>query len=143
MFATVRFLLLAALAAVTIYAQSNGAVTGAVQDSSGAFIPGAEIQVSNQLTGLQFTATSDDAGRFLVQRLPVGEYKLTARRDGFQQFVTEQFRLDADQTRTIAVTLALGNTTESVTVTGAVSQVDTVSGTIRQVVDERRITELP
>ncbi|MFN7935392.1 MAG: carboxypeptidase regulatory-like domain-containing protein [Bryobacteraceae bacterium] len=143
MFATVRFLLLAALAAVSIYAQSNGAVNGAVQDESGAFIPGADIQVTNQLTGLQFNATSDDAGRFLVQRLPVGEYKLTARRDGFRQFVTEQFRLDADQTRTIAITLALGNTTESVTVTGAVSQVDTVSGTIRQVVDERRITELP
>lgn len=125
------------------WAQSNGAINGTVEDSSGAVVPGAEIQVTNQLTGLQFNATSDDAGRFLVQRLPVGEYKLTARREGFQQFVTEQFRLDADQTRTISVTLAVGNTTEAVTVTGAVAQVDTVSGTIRQVVDERRITELP
>jgi outer membrane receptor protein involved in Fe transport len=139
----VRVSLTLALACCCAWAQSNAAVSGVVQDSSGAVVPGAQIQVTNQLTGLVFSGASDDAGRFTIQRLPVGEYKLTARKDGFQQFVTEAFRLDADQTRSITVTLAIGNAAEAITVTGAVAQVDTVSGTIRQVVDERRITELP
>jgi outer membrane receptor protein involved in Fe transport len=63
--------------------------------------------------------------------------------EGFKQFVTEVFRLDADQVRSVDVTLTVGAAAESVTVSGTVSQVETVSGVLRQVVDEKRITELP
>jgi outer membrane receptor protein involved in Fe transport len=57
--------------------------------------------------------------------------------------VTESFRLDADQARSVDVTMTVGASAESITVSGSVSQVDTVSGVLRQVVDEKRITELP
>jgi DNA/RNA endonuclease YhcR with UshA esterase domain len=126
-----------------MWAQSNAAVAGNVQDTSGAIMPSVAVELTNELTGLQWTAQSDAAGRFSINRLPVGEYRLRAKRDGFKGFVTEAFRLDADQVRTVEVTLSVGTAAESVTVTGTVSQVETVSGVIRQVVDEKRITELP
>ena len=116
---------------------------GVVEDRSGAVVPGAEVQATNELTGLHWTAKSDEAGRFNLPRLPVGNYRIRATKDGFRQFVSEAFRLDADQSRQVSVTLDVGSTTESLTVTGAVSQVETVSGVIREVVDEKRITELP
>ncbi len=124
-------------------AQSTGRIVGSVNDGSGAVVPGAELVAENALTGLTFRATSDEAGRFLIPQLPVGEYRVRAIKEGFRQFVTEEFRLGADQVREVVVRLDIGATAESVNVSGAVAQVDTVTATLRDVVDEKRITELP
>lgn len=132
-----------ALSIAACFAQSTGTIVGTVEDRSGAVIAGVEVQAANQLTGLVFTAAADESGRFGFQRLPVGEYQVKASKTGFRQFVSETFRLDADQNRQVTVTLDVGSTTESLTVTGAVAQVDTVSGVLREVVDQRRIAELP
>lgn len=123
--------------------QATGLIVGSVQDATGAVVPGAAVRARNLLTGLEWTATTSEAGRFSFPRLPVGQYRVEAKRDGFRTFVSEVFRLEADQNREVIATLEVGPTSESVTVSGAVSQVDTVAATIREVVDERRITELP
>jgi outer membrane receptor protein involved in Fe transport len=125
------------------WAQATGLIVGVVQDSTGAVVPGAQVRAQNLLTGLEWTAQSSEAGRFNFPRLPVGQYRIEVTQEGFRTFLSESFRLEADQNREITATLEVGSTTESVTVTGAVSQVDTVAATIREVVDERRITELP
>lgn len=106
-------------------------------------MPGVNVKVRSEQTGLELSALSDGGGRFNFPRVPVGNYKILAAKTGFRQFQSETFRLDADQSREVAVTMDLGATTESVTVTGAVAQVDTVNATIREVVDEKRISELP
>ena len=134
--------LLAALPAL-LFAQSTGLIVGVVEDRSRALVPGAEIRATNELTGLEWTALSDEAGRFSLPRLPVGNYRVRITKEGFRQFVSESFRLDADQSRQIGAVLDVGSTAESLTVTGTVAQVETVTGTIREVVDEKRITELP
>jgi outer membrane receptor protein involved in Fe transport len=144
---TRKFLLVCTIAVFSLggacYAQSNGAISGVVQDASGSVVPGAQIQITNELTGLRWDTESDPAGRFNVSRLPIGEYNLRATKTGFKQFSTERFRLDADQQRSVEVSLSVGTAAEAITVTGSVSQVETVGGTLRQVVDEKRITELP
>jgi outer membrane receptor protein involved in Fe transport len=134
--------LLAALPAL-LFAQSTGLIVGVVEDRSRALVPGAEIRATNELTGLEWTTLSDEAGRFSLPRLPVGNYRVRITKEGFRQFVSESFRLDADQSRQVGAVLEVGSTAESLTVTGTVAQVETVTGTIREVVDEKRITELP
>jgi hypothetical protein len=136
-------LLVPLFAALPLLAQSTGQIVGTVSDTSGAVIPATSIRVQNELTGLEWTSESDEAGRFIFPRVPTGTFKLTASKDGFRQFVSESFRLDADQSRQVSVTLQVGATNESVTVSGAVSQVDTISATIREVIDQKRIAELP
>ncbi|MGH9657685.1 MAG: carboxypeptidase regulatory-like domain-containing protein, partial [Bryobacteraceae bacterium] len=131
------------LSAALLLAQSTGLIVGVVEDSSGAVVPGARVRAVNERTGLDFTTQSDDAGRFSLPRIPVGDYRVEVTRDGFRQFHSESFRLDADQNRQVNVALQLGQTSETVTVAGSVAQVDTVSATIKEVVDEKRITELP
>ncbi|MEZ5356900.1 MAG: carboxypeptidase regulatory-like domain-containing protein [Bryobacteraceae bacterium] len=131
------------LAATPAAAQSTGQILGTVEDATGAVVPTVTVRAVNTRTGLEFNAQSDAAGRFNFPRLPVGDYRVEASKEGFRQFVSESFRLDADQSRGVTVLLDLGSTAESVTVSGAVSQVDTVTATIREVVDEKRISELP
>jgi outer membrane receptor protein involved in Fe transport len=135
--------LLYALACAVLLAQSTATLVGTVQDSSGALVPGASVRVTNEGTGFEWSVTTDSNGRFLFPRLPVGSYRLAASREGFRQFVTEGIRLDSDQSRQANITLEVGQTTESVTVTGAVGLVETLGATLRETVDEKRITELP
>ncbi|MBI3698537.1 MAG: TonB-dependent receptor, partial [Acidobacteria bacterium] len=136
-------LLVLALMPAILVAQSTGLVVGVVEDSTGAVVPGAAVRVTNELTGLEWNAQTEGAGRFSFPRLPVGEYHVRVTKDGFRQFVSESFRLDADQSRQVTVSLEVGSTTESLTVVGSVAQVETVSGVLREVVDEKRIAELP
>ena len=134
--------LLVAMAPLLL-AQSTGLIVGVIEDRSGALVPGAEIRATNELTDLQWTTVSDEAGRFNLPRIPVGNYRVRVTKAGFRQFVSESFRLDADQSRRVVAVLDVGEMTESLTVTGAVTHVETVSGALREVVDEKRITELP
>jgi outer membrane receptor protein involved in Fe transport len=128
---------------VVLPGQATGLIVGTVQDTTGAVVPGASVRALNELTGLEWTTTSGETGRFNLPRLPVGQYRIEAGKNGFRKFLSESFRLDADQNREVTVRLDVGATSESVTVTGSVSQVDTVAATIREMVDEKRIAELP
>jgi outer membrane receptor protein involved in Fe transport len=128
---------------LAMWAQSTGTLVGVVQDSSGAVVPGASVRAVNEGTSQQIATISDSAGRFTFPRLPVGTYRLEAVSAGFRQFIAEGIRLDSDQSRQATITLEVGQTTESVTVTGAVGLVETLGATLKEVVDEKRITDLP
>ena len=123
-YGSVRFLPAVAVLAilpVALMAQATGLIVGTVQDSTRAAIPGAEVQAVNDLTGLEWTSSSDEAGRFNFPRMPVGNYHVQVTHEGFTQFLSESFRLDADQSRQVTVVLVVGQVTESITVTGAVA----------------------
>src|ERR1700756_5647461 len=59
-------------------------ISGAVTDPSGAVIAGAEVTVTNTLTGLTTRVTSADNGTYVVPLLPVGTYTLTFSHPGFR-----------------------------------------------------------
>lgn len=124
-------------------AQSSGLLTGTVEDASGAVIPSARISAVQQDTSRRFETLADDAGRFSFPRLPVGSYVIECQQQGFRRFLSPPIRLDADQTRQAQIVLQVGDTTESIQVGGAIGLVETVGATIRETVDEKRITELP
>src|SRR5712692_1168956 len=93
-------------------AQSTGVISGSVEDTTGAVIPGAAVSAIQSQTSQRFEAVTDAQGRFSFPRLPVGNYRLEAGRQGFRRFVSEAVRLDADQTRQASVVLQVGETTE-------------------------------
>lgn len=126
-----------------LMAQSTGLITGSVEDSSGAVVAAAQVVVVQAQTSQRFETTTDPQGRFSFPRLPVGNYRIEASQRGFRRFVSDSLRLDADQTRQATIVLQVGEVTDSVQVSGAVGLVETVGGTIRETVDEKRITELP
>ncbi|MGH8693436.1 MAG: carboxypeptidase-like regulatory domain-containing protein, partial [Burkholderiales bacterium] len=65
-------------------AQTAGRITGQVMDASQAVIPGAAVAAQNLANGQQRGATTDSQGRYVIADLPVGVYKLTVERQGFQ-----------------------------------------------------------
>jgi len=68
------------------HAQTNttGAVVGVVSDSTGAFIPGAKVIVTNQATGAAYTVTTSSVGDYRVSQLAPGAYSITVEAKGFE-----------------------------------------------------------
>src|SRR5262249_1541618 len=125
-----RNVMLLLLAPCLLLAQSTGTILGTVEDSTGAVVPGVSIKGISDSTGRSWRTVSDANGRFSFPRLPVGDYRLTSAREGFRQFLSEGIHLDADQSRAANVKLEVGQTTDSITVTGAVGLVETLGATL-------------
>jgi outer membrane receptor protein involved in Fe transport len=143
---TARYLPLLAVAILwpaNLFAQSTAEIRGSVQDTSGGVLPGVTVTAINELTGLERSAVTDSGGRFIFPRLPVGNYRVEAVLQGFRKFATAAFRLDVEDIRQVDVVMEVGVVQEGVTVVGTSATVETVGGTLSQVVDERRIRELP
>src|SRR6266853_3064352 len=105
--------------AISAIAQNDRAsITGRVTDPSGANVIGASVKVTNINTGASFDATTNDDGRFVVPSiLQVGQYRVEATKSGFKKEVSDNIELRIGDVREINLTLQVGATTESVTVT--------------------------
>jgi outer membrane receptor protein involved in Fe transport len=125
------------------FAQSTAEIRGTVQDESGGVLPGVVVTSINERTGLARSTVSDSAGRFNVPRLPVGSYRVEAALQGFKKFATAPFELNVEDIRQVTVVMTVGTVEEGITVSGTASTVETVGGALSQLVDERRIQELP
>src|SRR5919201_1497539 len=84
-FATV--LLLATLTCGNIWAQATAQISGTVNDSSGAVLPGAEITATQTETGIARMTISNETGSYVLPNLPLGPYKLEISLPGFRTFV--------------------------------------------------------
>jgi hypothetical protein len=109
--------------AVPAAAQSqatNGTIEGIVRDGSGGVLPGVTVTVKNTDTGLERVVTTNEAGAFRAPLLGLGSYAVRAELQGFKQFEQRGITLSAGQTAVINISLAVGNVSETVTVTSEV-----------------------
>jgi hypothetical protein len=129
--------------AVVTYGQGFGTIVGTVTDPSGAVIPSAAVMVRQAGTRLERSTTSNAEGYFVVPSLPPSTYEVEITAPGFQTFVQKNVTIQADQSVTINGLLGIAGTAETVSVSAAQPQVNTTTGTLSQVVDERRIVDMP
>src|SRR3954447_6333844 len=125
------------------FAQSTANIVGTVRDSSGGVVPGARVTARNVQTDYSQTRQTDSNGAYKLLLLPVGSYNMSVEREGFQKYVQTNIVLAVNDNATIDIPLSVGAVTEAVTVTGTAALVDAQSGTIKRLVDEQRIVDLP
>ena len=116
---------------------------GSVVDSDNAVLPQTQVIVRNVDTGFTQNATTDESGAFLFPRLPVGSYELRVERPGFSRYVQTGITLTVDQAASLTVVMQVGQISEEVTVEANAELVGTRNGTLGQLVDQRRVVELP
>lgn len=136
-------LLLAFFAPVLAYCQNTASIVGAVTDPAGAAMPGCSISVRNELTGYTRSAVTGTDGAYTVTLLPLGTYSVTASKSGFAESVRSGISLSVQQVARVDLRLALGSTTQKVTVTAAAPLVNTEQPSVSSVMDNTRMTELP
>ena len=139
-------LLLAALmlAAVSGSAQlDTGTISGSVTDPSGAAIAGAAIMIRNVATGVTRTLETNAVGRYEATALPVGNYEVRASLSGFQTLVRSGITLTVGLNAVVDMTLRVGDVTQSITITGEASQVETTTATVSNLVSDKQVSEIP
>jgi hypothetical protein len=127
----------------SMWAQGLASLRGTVADSSGAVVPMATVSLTQVATGLSRTVETNGQGDYLIPSLDPAGYVLTVQGKGFQKFTQAGITLLADQSATINVRMEVGQATETVNVVAAATQVDTTTGTQKQVIDHAQIVELP
>ena len=126
------------------HAQSTtSAVNGTVTDATGAIVVGANILVNNTATGVVYSAISDNLGAYHVTQLPPGAYTMTISKTGFQTQNIQQFILVVDQQFSQNIVLAVGQTTESISVSADALLIDTQTSNQGQVIESQQITDMP
>ena len=94
-----------------------GGLTGTISDSTGGALPGVTVTITNEGTGLQLTAVTDQTGTYTIRNIAGGTYTLKATLQGFREFVQTGIPITAGGIARINGRLEIGALTESVTVT--------------------------
>ncbi|MBZ5565273.1 MAG: TonB-dependent receptor [Acidobacteriia bacterium] len=115
-----RFLYLAVwivFLAVPSWAQADRAtLTGTVSDPSQAVIAGVTVTATNLDTKVQSSATTNEVGIYRILNLPVGQYSILFKKDGFESLERTGITLTISQVAEINVTLKLGAVAQTVEV---------------------------
>jgi len=139
----VALMLLASAHAAFGQAQNTGTIYGTAVDSTGAIIPGATVTLTNPETGFTRTATTGNSGEYLLQSVPVGKYSLNVSAPAFQTYQVTDVVVDADSNTKIVAKLAVGQTTDTVTVEESGTTVDSRSATLGTLIDNKLVEDIP
>lgn len=125
-------------------AGSSGKILLTVDDSSGAAIPGASLELVERSTNSARSATSGHDGVYTFVGTPIGTYRLTVSKTGYATQQFETVVVEASRTTTVNSVLAVGKVSEVVQVTASNTPVlETSSNAIGMVVDMKQIEDLP
>jgi hypothetical protein len=143
-FATLLFLL--AVGGFSAWAQhgSDGKISVTVVDPTGSVIQGAKLELVDTATHETRRAETEANGTRIFVNVPLGTYKLTISKGGFQTKVFTDVVVQAAQTTDIPVQLVVGAVTEVVQVdTNEAPLVETSSSSIGTTIDLKQIENLP
>jgi hypothetical protein len=118
-------------------------ITGRVADTSGALIPGAQIAITNQDTGVKTPTTSNGDGQYTVPFLQPGKYSISATAPGFTTYNRSGVTLQAGGRIAIDVSLTIGSESTQVNVSADATLLQTQTATSGQVLTPEEIENLP
>jgi hypothetical protein len=137
------FCCVAVLSACSAFGQSinSGTVAGQVTDPSGALIAGANVRLTNPVTGFERSAVTDTSGTFRFTNVPVNNYHLEVSTQGFN---TAQQNVEIRNSVPVAanVTLSIASAASTVTVQATAASVETDTAA-HQDVDQSAFSKLP
>ena len=132
------------LICVPAFAQSDrGTITGEIADPAGAVVAGAPVEATNAETGAVYQAATSATGNYTLSQLPAGTYVVSATVPGFKRYFRQNVVVSVAGTLRIDVTLEVGATSESVTVTEAAPLLKTESGELSHNMTTDRVDNLP
>ncbi|HUZ93523.1 MAG TPA: TonB-dependent receptor [Edaphobacter sp.] len=143
--AHLRLLSLILLSAIFIpvaRAQDNATINGTVQDSSGAVISNAEIDLTNLATDQVRHVTSNGAGDYRFANVGVGHHTLSVSAPGFQKYTKTGIVVNVAQTLEENVVLAVGSQGQTVTVEANALQVQSETSELSNLISGQQVTQL-
>ena len=128
---------------VGAWAQSTATLSGTVTDPTGAVVAGAHVTIHSLATGTDREDVTDGAGLYAVPSLQPGEYSVQVTAAGFSTYTVQKVSLAVDQRAALNMKLALSSAGETVQVDSGVTQIETQTMTVGQVIDRATVQEIP
>ena len=120
-----------------------GSVAGTILDTSGAALPGVTVTITSVDRKTVDTVVTNEAGRYIKDRLLPGRYEVAAEISGFKRAVFPDIQVSVDTQTTLDVKLEVGQISEAVTVQGFSPILKTDRADVATSFDTKQITELP
>ncbi len=134
--------LLFTVASTSVFAQTTGEVRGVVADATGASIANARVVIASRSRGESRTVETDAEGRFAAPLLAIGDYDIKVEKPGFRTTSTRA-EIKTGEIASARIVLDLGQVTESVTVSGAVTRLDAENAQIQGSIAGEKLQEIP
>jgi hypothetical protein len=132
------------LTCASVHAQTTTAsIIGTVRDVTGGVIPKAKVKAKIVATNQVREVDTGPDGDYILTNLPIGDYEVTVSATGFRTEVHEGITLQVAQRARLDVTLQTGSVTESVNVNAEVPIVNTENAVYGDVIENKRVVELP
>lgn len=127
-----------------VFPQStSGTILGQVTDAQSAAVPQATVTAKNENTGLTQTVQTNENGEYSLINLPPDLYTITVTKGGFTTTVSNNNKLEIGQKLQLNIKIAVGNISETVNVTAESPLLQTQTTETSQVVETKRISDLP
>jgi hypothetical protein len=139
------FLLLVAAFPATPSAlgQSTAVLQGTVSDSKGAVVPNATVTARNRSTSSERTTQTDSEGNYQFAALPVGNYTVEVKAQGFKTGVADQVTVEVAKTVVQNFQMDVGALSEQVLVSSDVPVIETTTTSVGTVINQRTVQEIP
>lgn len=121
----------------------SGDVVGTVVDKTGAAVPDAAIEVENIATGVKTNTMANSVGEFRFGNLAVGTYTIRAKKASFATTTITDFAVELNKTKSITITLEVGQQSMTVEVSGATPLINTTNAHIDTTYDTKVTADLP
>jgi hypothetical protein len=121
----------------------TGSIIGVIQDSTGAVVPGVNVNAVNKATGVVYTGVAGTSGEYEIPNLHTGTYKVTAEHPGFSTAIADDVLVSVGVRQHIDLILKVGQTATTVEVSDVSLQVDTEDSQREQTVSGYQTEALP
>jgi hypothetical protein len=121
----------------------RGKIAGTIVDQNKSAIPGASVKITDVERATTSTLTTNGNGYFEAPYLLSSTYQVVVEANGFKKYIQDKVLLQINETRELEITLEVGGTQETVTVTTELSTLNSNDASLGQTVDQKRLAELP
>ena len=121
-----------------------GSISGTVTDSQGALVPNATVTITSVERNTSDTATTNDSGLYVKDRLLPGTYKVTIEKNGYKKGEIPSVVVNVDTQAKTDVVLEAGQVSETVTISSTEGQLlKTDRADVATTFEQKQITDLP
>jgi trimeric autotransporter adhesin len=139
-----KLYIIAALLPMLAYSQTfQGSLRGRVVDPAGAIASSVQVTLIDEATSLTRATISNQQGEYVFNSVQPATYTVSAEATGFKRLDRKGVLVATQNAVTLDLTLEIGQVSEQITVTDVAPQLQTADASIGQVIDSRKITDLP
>ncbi len=140
----ILFVLMVLFVPTSLRAQEvRGKISGRVVDPNKAAIPGASVKITDVARATTVTMTTNDDGLFQAPYLLSSTYQVVVEANGFKRYIQDGVLVQINETRELTISLEVGGTQETVTVTADAATLNAADASLGQTIDAKRVEELP